>query len=353
MRLLVVNGPDLEPLEIGDPEWSGSKTLSELEARIEGWGQAMGTDVVIEQCNDEAAIVELIHEFDGEGIVLNPGAFTHASRAIADAIEAVPTPVVEVHIGNVARSIMTEVCVRTTFGRGLGGYRDAMRHLVNRLAMPFETVQYGPHPDNVVDLRGKGDDLVVLAHGGLWKQEFERDTTESLAIDLARRGYRTWNLEYRRLGDGGGWPGSGADVLTALDTLPVLPGGTRRIFLIGHSAGAYLLMWAAPRTRSEVAMHVGLAPLLDLRTAVDSGDVGAEQCSALIERGAPHQASPDGVPSVLVHGDGDQIVPVARSIAFAARHGLTHHHTGVDHFSLLDPSKPEWAWVVEQMDSMR
>ena len=91
-----------------------------------------------------------------------------------------------------------------------------MRHLVNRSAMPFDTVRYGPHPDNIGDLRGEGRDLVVLAHGGLWKQEFARDGTESLAIDLARRGYRTWNLEYRRLGGGGGWPGSGHDVLTAL-----------------------------------------------------------------------------------------------------------------------------------------
>jgi 3-dehydroquinate dehydratase/alpha-beta hydrolase superfamily lysophospholipase len=360
MRLLVVNGPDLEILETGEPGVSGSTTLSELESRIEGWGRAVGATVVFEQSNDEAAIIELIHEFDGEGIVLNPGAFTHTSRAIADAIEGVPTAVVEVHIGNVrerepwqAHSIMTGACVRTIFGRGLGGYRDAMRHLVNRLAMPFETVRYGPHPDNVADLRGEGDDLVVLAHGGLWKQEFERDTTESLAIDLARRGYRTWNLEYRRLGDGGGWPGSGADVLGALDGIPVVAGGTGRTILIGHSAGAYLLMWAAPRTRNQVAMHVGLAPLLDLRAAVDSGDVGAEQCSALIEGGAPHRSSPDGVPSVLVHGDRDQIVPVARSITFAARHGLTHHHTDADHFSLLDPSKPEWAWVVEQMDAMR
>lgn len=359
MRLLVVNGPDLDLLGTREPEVYGSTTLAELEAQVEDWGEVMGAEVVTEQSNDESAIIDLIHEFDGEGIVLNPGAFTHTSRAIADAIQGVSTAVVEVHISNVrergprrAHSMMTDVCARTIFGRGIGGYRDAMRHLVNRSAMPFDTVRYGPHSDNVGDLRGEGRDLVVLAHGGLWKQEFERDTTDSLAIDLARRGYRTWNLEYRRLGDGGGWPGSGHDVLAALDSIPALEGGTGRTFLIGHSAGAYLLMWAAPRTRSDVALHVALGPLLDLRAAVDSGDVGVEQCTALLDRGAPDQAIPDGVPTALVHGDEDQIVPVTRSIDFAGQHGLVHHRTGADHFSLLDPSKPEWGWVIEQMWSM-
>ena len=360
MRILVVNGPNLDILGTREPEVYGSTTLSELEAQVGDWGEGMGAEVVTEQSNDEAEIIDLIHVFDGEGIVLNPGAFTHTSRAIADAIGGVSTAVVEVHISNIrerepwrAHSVMTDVCVRTIFGRGIGGYRDAMRHLVNRSAMPFETVRYGPHPDNVGDLRGAGRDLVVLAHGGLWKQEFARDGTESLAIDLARRGYRTWNLEYRRLGGGGGWPGSGHDVLTALDSIPALEGETGRTFLVGHSAGAYLLMWAAPRTRSEVALHVALGPLLDLKAAVDSEEIAAEQCTALLDRGAPRRVIPDGVLTALVHGDEDQIVPVARSIDLADQHDLIHHHTEADHFSLLDPSKPEWGWVIEQMDSMR
>jgi 3-dehydroquinate dehydratase-2 len=360
MRLLVVNGPNLDLLGTSEPEVYGSTTLPELEAQVEDWGESMGADVVTEQSNDEAEIIDLIHDFDGEGIVLNPGAFTHTSRAIADAIRGVSPAVVEVHISNVrerepwrAQSVMTDVCVRTIFGRGIGGYRDAIRHLVNRSAMPFDTVRYGPHPDNVGDLRGEGRDLVVLAHGGLWKQEFARDSTESLAIDLARRGYRTWNLEYRRLGGGGGWPGSGHDVLTALDAIPALEGETGRTFVVGHSAGAYLLMWAASRTRSEIALHVALGPLLDLRAAVDSGDVGAEQCRALLDRGAPHQVIPGGVLTVLVHGDEDQIVPATRTIDFAHEHELTHHRTEADHFSLLDPAKSEWAWVIDQMDSMR
>jgi 3-dehydroquinate dehydratase-2 len=359
MRVLVVNGPNLDLLGRREPEVYGTATLADLEQQVRDWGEAMGADVVTEQCNDEATIIGLIHAWDGDGIVLNPGAFTHTSRAIADAIQGVSTPVVEVHISNVrerepwrSHSVMTEVCVKTIFGRGIGGYRDAMRHLLNRAAMPFETVRYGPHPDNVGDLRGDGRDLVVLAHGGLWKQEFQRDTTESLAIDLARRGYRTWNLEYRRLGDGGGWPGSGHDVLTALDTIPTLGAEPGRTFLVGHSAGAYLLMWAASRARIGVTLHVALGPLLDLGAAVENGDVGAEQCAALLAQGAPREAAPQGLPTAVVHGDPDQIVPVSRSIEFVDRHELAHHHTDVDHFSLLDPQTEEWGWAVDQMGSM-
>ena len=360
MRLLVVNGPNLDLLGTREPEVYGSMSLADLERQVRDWGEEMGAEVITEQSNDEAEIIDLIHGFDGDGMVLNPGAFTHTSRAIADAIQGVSTPVVEVHISNIrarepwrAQSVMTDVCVRTIFGRGIGGYRDALRHLRNRAAMPFETVRYGPHPDNVGDLRGDGRDLVVLAHGGLWKQEFQRDTTESLAIDLARRGYRTWNVEYRRLGNGGGWPGSGHDVLTALNSIPSLGVQDGKIFLVGHSAGAYLLMWAASRARIEVALHIALGPLLDLRAALEADDVGAEQCAALLDRGAPDEAVPNGVPTTVIHGDEDQIVPVGRTIDLVARHELAHHHTSIDHFSLLDPLTPEWGWAVDQMSSMR
>lgn len=358
MRFLIVNGPNLDLLGTREPEVYGSTTLDDLDAAIGEWASEMGVEADTTQSNSEERIIELIHEFDGDGIVLNPGALTHTSRAIADAIRGVDTPVVEVHISNIkerepwrAKSVVAEACARSIYGRGIGGYRHAMRHLVNRAAMPAATIAYGPHRENVGDLRTGGDHLVVLVHGGIWRHEYERDSTESLAVDLTRRGHTTWNIEYRRLGAGGGWPSSGHDVMMALDFIPQLDLDPQRVTVIGHSVGSQLLMWAAPRSLTTVAIHVALGPLLDLGAAVDAGDVGADECLAMIDQGAPRVGDPRGIPTVLVHGDDDQIVPVERSVTFAERHALEHHRTGCDHFSLLDPTKPEWAWVIDRIGS--
>lgn len=246
-----------------------------------------------------------------------------------------------------AVSLISPACVRTIYGRGIIGYRNAIRHLVNRLAMPFETVRYGPHPDNVGDLRRGGGDMVVLVHGGIWQHRFERDTVESLAIDLTRCGYDTWNVEYRRLGDGGGWPGSVHDVLTALDHIPQLGGERDRVIAVSHSAGGQLMAWSAGRTSTPVDLHVAMSPLLDLEAAVANDDVGAAECRALLEGGAPTMTPPTSVPTVIVHAAADQIVPVERSRAITEETGIELIVPESDHFALLDPAKPHWAKVIE------
>ena len=356
MRVLVINGPNLNLLGTREPEVYGSTTLDDLERQVGTWGSDLGVNVIFEQSNNESQIIDLIQGFDGDGMVINPGALTHTSRALSDAIRSVSLPVVEVHISNTrarepwrADSVVAEACVRTIYGRGVAGYRDALRHLINRAAVPFETLRYGPHEENLGDLRNGGDHVVVLAHGGLWRQEYERDSTESLAIDLFQRGFSTWNIEYRRLGRGGGWPASGHDVLTALDFIPRLGVEPSRISIISHSAGSQLASWAAPRSSEHIDLHVALGPLLDIRSTADAGEVGAAEARALLDRGAPAIAEPDGIPTVLVHGDADQVVPVERSVGYAAEHGLELHRTGCDHFSLLDPAQPEWSWVLDRL----
>jgi 3-dehydroquinate dehydratase-2 len=261
MRFLVVNGPNLDLLGTREPEVYGSTTLADLEAMIEGWATAMGAEAECIQSNSEAEIIDHIHDFGGDAVVINPGAFTHTSHAIADAIRGTGVQAVEVHISNIkerepwrAESFIAAASVRTIYGRGLVGYRDAMRHLRNRAVVPLRVVRYGPHEDNIGDLR-RGDDrseLAVFVHGGLWRREYERDTTESLAVDMTTRGFDTWNIEYRRLGNGGGWPASGHDVLMALDSIPRLGVEPRRVVVVGHSAGSQLLMWAAQRTHTPI-----------------------------------------------------------------------------------------------------
>lgn len=358
MRLLVINGPNLNLLGRREPEVYGKTTLADLENQIGVWAAEMGIDVMTEQSGSEDRIIDLIHEYSGDGIVINPGALTHTSQAIADAIRGVDVPVVEVHISNIrerepwrANSLIADACVRSIYGRGIVGYRNAMRHLFNRAAMSFETISYGPNDDQVGDLRRNGGDLVIVAHGGLWRQEYERDTTESLAVDLAGHGYSTWNVEYRRVGAGGGWPASAQDMLMALDFVPQLGLDSEHVIIVGHSAGAFLAMWAAPRSATEVLIHVALGPILDLTATSESDEVGAEACRAMLEQGAPGSLSPGAVPTVIVHGDADQIVPIQQSVRFAEQHEIEHHRSDCDHFSLLDPTKPEWAWVVKQIGS--
>lgn len=361
MRFLVINGPNLDLLGRREPETYGTETLTDLEAMITKWAAALGVEVTCSQSNHEGEIIELIHDFDGEGIVFNPGAFTHTSHAIADAVRGVDAPVVETHISNVrerepwrAISHIGPACVRTIYGRGSAGYRDAMRHLVNRLAMPFTPIRYGPHSENVADLReGAGAELVVLVHGGLWLQQYERDSVESLAVDLSRRGFDTLTVEYRRLGDGGGWPGPGHDVLTSLDHIPYLGRHHDRILAVSHSAGGLLTTWAAERSATSIELHVALSPLLDLEEAVVNDDLGAEQCRLLLDAGAPHKTLPSGVETLIVHAANDQIVPVERSRDLAEEMGTELTTPDIDHFALLDPAKPHWTDILDVIEESR
>lgn len=88
---------------------------------------------------------------------------------------------------------------------------------------------------------------VVLLHGGFWRARYSVSLGWPLAVDLAGRGYAVWNLEYRRVGKGGGWPATFADVAAGIDLLATLPVDTSRLVAIGHSAGGHLATWAAGR----------------------------------------------------------------------------------------------------------
>ena len=355
MRLLVINGPNLDLLGTRQPEVYGAGTLSDLETHLIAFGKELGVEVEVSQSNHEGEIVETIHRAHADGLVINPGALSHTSRAIADALHAVGLPAVEVHISNVrereswrALSVISDACVATIYGRGIEGYANAIRHLVNRAALPLQTVRYGPHPDNVGDLRLGQSGMVVLVHGGVWRQQYRRDTIESLAVDLTQRGYHTWNIEYRTFGTGGGWPGSGHDVLTALDHTPQLD-LEGPLTVIGHSAGGYLAMWSAPRSRAEVALCVGLAPVMDLEDAVASGEVLAHESGLLLDAGAPSPVSPGKVPTIVVHGTRDDIVPVRHSTALARREGIEILEIDAGHFELIDPARPHWEWVIDHL----
>lgn len=138
MRVLVLNGPNLNLLGARDPDVYGPITLGELEALCRRWGAESGIDVETYQSNHEGDLIDRLHDAIGDfdGVVINPGALTHYSYALRDAIEATGIPTVEVHLSNIMeredwrrRSVLSDACMSTVYGQGVEGYRMALHQL--------------------------------------------------------------------------------------------------------------------------------------------------------------------------------------------------------------------------------
>lgn len=138
MKILVINGPNLNMLGIREPGIYGKNTFSDLLTLLNDTGKALGVEVEQYQSNHEGDLVDKIQWAYGkiDGIVINPAAYTHTSVAILDALKAVSIPAVEVHISDVdAREPFRQVsyagmyCEKTVKGQGLHGYAVAMRYL--------------------------------------------------------------------------------------------------------------------------------------------------------------------------------------------------------------------------------
>lgn len=141
MKLLVINGPNINMLGIREPDIYGTESYAELIRMINTHAAKLGVEIENFQSNHEGAIVDKIQAayFDGiGGIVINPAAYTHTSVAIADALKAVMIPTVEVHISAVETreafrqvSYVRDIAKKTITGRGLAGYTDAIDFLVS------------------------------------------------------------------------------------------------------------------------------------------------------------------------------------------------------------------------------
>jgi acetyl esterase/lipase len=205
--------------------------------------------------------------------------------------------------------------------------------------------RYGPHGSQRADLYlplGAGPHpVMVLIHGGSWHKRYGKVVMRGLAGDLIRRGWAVWNIEYRRLEDGGGWPETFEDVAKAIDHLAVLdaPIDLDSVSVLGHSAGGHLALWAASRERlpagapgADPAIRptraIGQAPVSDLAGAYVLWRGGAARAlmggspSELPERyaiGDPIELVPAEMPVLLVHGVADQIVSVKLSRNYRRR----------------------------------
>lgn len=204
-----------------------------------------------------------------------------------------------------------------------------------------ETVPYGEHPDQVADVRRGGDRVAVVVHGGFWRPTFTRRSTRALAVDLAGRGWTTWNVEYRRTGV--------ADTLADVAAALRLTGPATAI---GHSAGGHLVLWAA--AEGLAARAVSLAGVTDLARAAREriGDAAAVEFAGddPPAHADPMRRLPLRAPALLVHGTEDDRVPIDYSRSFAEAAGAELLELpGAGHFEVIDPRSAQWRGVATRL----
>jgi acetyl esterase/lipase len=210
------------------------------------------------------------------------------------------------------------------------------------------TFSYGPDRSQRAELHLPRADgpypVMVLIHGGSWQARFSKIVMRGLARDLLQRGWAAWNIEYRRVGNGGGWPETFADVAAAIDHLarvahPALD--LERVSVLGHSAGGHLALWAASRDNLPPGAPGELAdsePVVQLRRVIaqagvcdlsgsymrHAGGGGAallmggspDELPERYDAGDPIRLLPLAIPALLVHGTLDETVSVELSRSY-------------------------------------
>ncbi len=140
-KIFIIHGPNLNLLGTRDPEQYGTLTLDKVNSAIRKRAHDLGLETRIIQTNHEGRIIDLLHRRRkwADGIIINPGAFTHYSYAIRDAIEGIHTPVVEVHLSNIYEredfrsvSVTKEVCSAQFFGKKVDSYLEALEYFTNQ-----------------------------------------------------------------------------------------------------------------------------------------------------------------------------------------------------------------------------
>jgi acetyl esterase/lipase len=224
---------------------------------------------------------------------------------------------------------------------------------------------------------GQRRGVVVVIHGGYWRSTYGAELGEPLAMDLAEHGMAAWNLEYRRAGNGGGWPGTFQDVLAGIDKLGELVEphalDLGKVVALGHSAGGHLAVWAAGKgCRAALGPDAARPDAGGVRLAgvvSQSGVLNLAEAERLnLSNGAvanllggpssefpgrhrsadPMAALPLDVPVFAVHAEADEDVPVAMSALYVDASGAGGAPARLvmvpgDHFDLINPESPAYA----------
>lgn len=255
--------------------------------------------------------------------------------------------------------------------------------------MNRSTHSYGPHSSHVGELflpRGSGPFAVaVVFHGGYWRAKYDRTLMDGLCVDLAAHGLAAWNLEYRRVGGGGGWPETFEDVASGTDQLAELdaPLDLMRVVAVGHSAGGQLAMWicarpalpegapgASPRVAARaVASQAGILDLVLAAGLVPSGEPtrallgDPQQHPDRYDLVSPRARTPLGIPQLVLHGDRDDIVSIRVATSYASAAAAAGDPcelrvlTNTGHFEHIDARTHVWHaardWLLAQASDAR
>ncbi len=377
MRILIINGPNLDLLGSREPATYGTDTLDDLSRQWRRHARRIGVAISTFQSNHEGGIIDAIHGASGriDGIVINAGALSHYSYAIYDALVAVGIPTVEIHISNIYEretwrhtSVTGAAAIRIIYGRGSIGYLNAIDVLAAHLIMEPLTVQYGDSDDTILDLRvpdaAEPPPVAVLVHGGFWRDVWKRDVMEPMAVDLARRGWATVNVEYTR--GPASFPRACNDLIGAIQWVHNNADDRgmddARIVVIGHSAGGYLALKAAA-TDSGITATVALAPVTDLQAmaleqTVDNPVEAFLGASVDTDPQLWETASLSGGTHYdihLIHGTLDDAVPVTQTTSYVARHpkgSEAHLLEGTGHMALIDPGDPAFGRLTALLDDI-
>jgi len=348
------------------------------------WGAEAGLDVEVRPGPPALVLLDLTGAGpDVTGVLLGPGPGALDDPSLAAAVAAAAGPVVAVEPGNLRKTgpapedtAFTAAGGRVLYGRGADTGRHGVLFLARRRHRRPDTLAYGAGPDQAGDLwlpAGAGPHpVVLLLHGGFWYHAWERDLMDGLALDLAGRGLAAWNVEYRRVGAGGGWPAPAEDAGRAIEHLlalaPVYHLDLARVVVLGHSAGAQLGLWLAARgRRAEVhpALAVGLATIADLAAArhdrIGGGSVdrlldgAAAGPDGALADASPIARLPLGVAQLLARADDDAVVPPAQTDRYAAAATAAGDDVTVlrlergGHFDLIDPATAAWSSVAAEL----
>ena len=247
---------------------------------------------------------------------------------------------------------------------------------------------YGDHASQFVHTwRPQGGQrrlpVMVLIHGGFWRDRFALDLMEPLAADLVARGWVAVNMEYRRLGElDTGWPMLLTDVAAALDSVPEVLADlgieATTVVVTGHSAGGQLALWAGARHLLPAGAPgagpvlrpdavIGLAAVSDLHAAAALGLSGSvvldllggppSQVPDRYDHTSPASLVPTGSRQLLVHGDRDDVVPATMSATYADKAAAAGDPVelitdpSADHFTVIDPGSVLWARTLEALDA--